>query len=83
MSMKEIFSAIFSRKSRLASSKAKEFGLGGNMKGDGYQNGGCLVVPAGGGSALFTYRQEHAADHPDNADILKALGLEQKPTTTE
>ena len=77
MSMKEIFSAIFSRKSKLASNRAKELGLGGNMKGDGYQNGGCLVVEAGGGKALYTYRQEHAADHPDNADILKALGLDQ------
>ena len=27
-------------------------------------------------------RQENAADHPDNADILKALGLESKPAET-
>lgn len=77
MSMKEIFSAIFSRKSRLASNKAKEYELGGNMKGDGYQNGGCLVVQAVNGKALYTYRQEHAADHPENTDILDSLGLEQ------
>ncbi len=34
----------------------QEYELGGNMKGDGYQNGGCLVVQAVNGKALYTYR---------------------------
>jgi len=76
--IKEIFSAIFSKKSRDANAKAKGLGLGGNMKGDGYQNGGCLVVSAGGDSTLFSYKQEHVAEHPDNADILKALNIQQQ-----
>jgi len=75
--IKEIFSAIFSKKSRDANAKAKGLGLGGNMKGDGYQNGGCLVVSAGGDSTLFSYKQEHVAEHPDNADILKSLNIQQ------
>lgn len=69
--------AIFSKKSRDATAKAKEMNLGGNLTvGDGYQNGGCLVVGAGGSPTMFTYIQEDAADHPDNKQILEALGIQ-------
>jgi len=69
--------AIFSKKSRDAAAKAKAMNLGGNMtEGDGYQKGGCLVVGAGGSPTMFTYTQEDAADHAENADILEALGIQ-------
>lgn len=44
------------------------------MAGDGYQNGGALVVSESG-ATLFHYVQEEAADHASNADILKALNI--------
>ena len=49
--------------------------MGGNLKGDGYQNGGTLVVGAGG-KVLFSFVQEQPSDHAEPADILKALGIE-------
>jgi len=51
--------------------KAKALGLGGDMKGDGYQNGGALVVEVGGSKTLLHYVQKEAPDHVSNADVLK------------
>ena len=58
----------------MAIGRAKFLGLGGNMAGDGYQNGGSLVVKKGG-ETLWHYVQQEAPDHASNADILKALGI--------
>jgi len=74
MSFLELFPAVFSKKSRAANAKAKSLNLGGNLSGDGYQNGGCLVVAAGG-SALLTWKQEDAAEHVENDKVLEALGV--------
>ncbi len=41
------------------------------MKGDGYQNGGALVVEVGGSKTLLHYVQKEAPDHVSNADVLK------------
>lgn len=41
------------------------------MKGDGYQNGGALVVEIGGSKTLLHYVQKEAPDHVSNADVLK------------
>ena len=40
------------------------------MAGDGYQNGGALVVGVNG-ETLFHYVQEGAPDHASNLDLLK------------
>ena len=40
------------------------------MAGDGYQNGGALVVGKNG-ETLFHYVQEGAPDHASNLDLLK------------
>lgn len=77
LSFLQLFPAIFSRKTRDANAKAKSLNLGGDMKGDGYQNGGCVVVGAGGSPTIFQFRQEEVSDHPDNDQILKALGLDK------
>jgi prostamide/prostaglandin F2alpha synthase len=50
-------------------------GIKGDMKGDGFQNGGALVIDKGG-KALFEYRQEDAAEQISAEQILKALKLE-------
>ena len=77
-----LFPAVLSRLSRAAQARAKSLGLGGNMAGDGYQNGGAIVVKQGG-ETLFHFVQEEAAEHASNADILKALGLSvDGPTPT-
>jgi prostamide/prostaglandin F2alpha synthase len=75
LSFLQLFPAIFSRKTREASSRAKSLNLGGDMKGDGYQNGGCIVVGSGGSPLIFSFRQEEVSDHPDNKQILEALGI--------
>lgn len=77
-----LFPAILSSLSRAAQARAKNLGLGGNMAGDGYQNGGALVVKQGG-ETLFHFVQAEAAEHASNADILKALNLSTDgPTPT-
>ena len=46
-----------------------EQNVGGNLFGDGFQNGGVLVVDKGG-KTLHHYVQDGPADHEDNAKIL-------------
>jgi hypothetical protein len=50
-----------------------------DFKGDGYQNGGTLIITKGGENVLMDYRQENAADHVSNEEILKALGIPAAP----
>ena len=50
--------------------QAKERGVGGDLKGDGFQNGGLVVVEKGG-KVLYSFVQENVADHAENEDILK------------
>jgi hypothetical protein len=45
------------------------------LKGDGYQKGGTIIITKGGEKVLLDYRQENAADHVSNEEILKALGI--------
>jgi len=68
--------ALFSRKWKEAKARADSANLGGNKAGDWYQNGGCVVVGQGGTPTMYSFRQEDAADHPDNSEILKALGIQ-------
>ena len=64
---------VISAAARAASSRAKSLGLGGNMRGDGWQNGGCLVAEKGGGDKpLLLYIQPSAPAIVNNEDILKA-----------
>ena len=73
MSFLQLFPAVFSKKSREAQAKAKSMELGGNLAGDGYQNGGCLVVGAGGAPVMFTFKQEGV-----KAMIMKNVRLQRK-----
>lgn len=74
--MLNVFGAVLSSAGRSAYAKAKEMNLGGNMSGDGYQNGGTLVVDKGGKLLLF-YKQEDASEHVAIEDVLKALNIEE------
>jgi len=71
------FSAIGSvlgKLGRAMISEAKSKGIEGNLKGDGMQNGGTIIVAAGG-KVLLTYKQESPADHVALEDVLKALDI--------
>lgn len=65
---------LISRLGRSQIAKVKEKGVSGDMKGDGFQNGGLLVVDVGG-KVLYSFIQEHVAEHANNEDIIKALNL--------
>lgn len=67
--------ALLAKVSRDAMSKAKAAGIKNDLKGDGFQNGGLLVIASGGSRVLYEYRQENPADHAPNSDILQALNL--------
>ena len=65
---------LFSSKWREAASRAKTIGVGGDVKGDGFQYGGALVIDKNG-KLLLEYKQEDAADHVSAEDVLKALNI--------
>lgn len=50
-------------------------GIKGDLKGDGFQNGGTLIVDKNG-KQLYEYRQEDASEHISAEEILKALKIE-------
>ncbi|XP_060066477.1 prostamide/prostaglandin F synthase-like, partial [Ylistrum balloti] len=70
-----LFPAILSKVSRDAMNKAKKEKIDGNFKGDGMQNGGILIVAAGG-KLLLSFKQDNPADHLESTEILKAVGIE-------
>ncbi|XP_078322641.1 prostamide/prostaglandin F synthase-like [Crassostrea virginica] len=45
------------------------------MKGDGFQNGGALIVKAGGTEVIYSYKQEDPGVYVQPEEILAALGL--------
>lgn len=56
------------------------------MKGDGMQNGGMLIVTAGGEKVLLDHKQASPGDHVANEKILEVLGIksdESKKDETE
>uniref|UniRef100_A0A1B6EYU7 Prostamide/prostaglandin F synthase n=1 Tax=Cuerna arida TaxID=1464854 RepID=A0A1B6EYU7_9HEMI len=69
-----ILGYIFSKVGRSAYYRGKAANIPWNLKGDGLQNGGCLIVERGG-KVLHSYRQEGAADQLANEKILEVLDL--------
>ena len=49
-------------------------GIQSDMKGDAFQNGGTLIIDKNG-KLLYEYRQEDAAEHISEQEILKALKI--------
>ncbi|EDO33426.1 predicted protein [Nematostella vectensis] len=62
---------------RDALSKSNAKGIKGNMKGDGMQTGGMLIVTQGGDKILLSHQQSSPGDHVANATILNALGISE------
>lgn len=55
--------------------QSRSDGLEGNLKGNGLQTGGTLIVSENGTKILMDYRQTNPADHVQNSEILKVLGI--------
>jgi len=77
----DLLKKLISSKWLSAISKSKSMGITGDMKGDGFQNGGALIVD-NKGKQLYEYRQEDASEHISAEEILKALGLPMPASTT-
>jgi len=74
-----VFGAIGSllkKKAREAFAAIKKEDIKGDMKGDGFQNGGTLIISAGGKECLLNFVQDKAYDHVELEDVLKALNIE-------
>jgi len=76
MNLFNVFPAVFSKKSREVSSEGRTDKVGGDFKGDGMQNGGSMIVSAGGKECLLFFKQENPGDHVPLEDVLKALKIE-------
>jgi len=68
--------SILGKKGRDMIAQAKKEGIDGDLKGDGYQNGGSIIVSKGGEKVLLNFVQENPSDHVPLADVLSALGIE-------
>uniref|UniRef100_A0A0B6ZF54 Uncharacterized protein n=1 Tax=Arion vulgaris TaxID=1028688 RepID=A0A0B6ZF54_9EUPU len=66
--------ALLGKKTRGVISESRKNKVDGNFAGDGWQNGGALVVNKDG-KALLSFKQETPGDHVDPNDVLKALGI--------
>ncbi|CAB3364056.1 Hypothetical predicted protein [Cloeon dipterum] len=66
-----VIAALFTRESRDAISRGKAANVGGDMKGDGLQNGGALIVGPGG-KLLYSFKQDGPAEQVPNSKILEA-----------
>lgn len=78
MGVLNLIPALFSKISRAVIKKGKEWGIASNMHGDGFQNGGLIVVEAKGEKLLYEFKQDNPADHAPNSAILQALGIEEE-----
>lgn len=65
--------------SQMKSFQSRSDKLPGNLKGNGLQTGGTIIVSDGGTKILMDYRQTNPADHVANSEILKALGIAEQP----
>ena len=55
--------------------QAKEMNIQGNLKGDGLQNGGLLIVKKGGMEMPLFHVEQVPGDHVTNETILEILGI--------
>ncbi|XP_037030558.1 prostamide/prostaglandin F synthase-like isoform X2 [Bradysia coprophila] len=70
-----VLMSLLHKTARNAIAKSRSDGLPGNLAGNGLQTGGTLIVSDGGTKILMDYRQTNPADHAENSEILKALGI--------
>ncbi|XP_031560410.1 prostamide/prostaglandin F synthase-like [Actinia tenebrosa] len=68
---------LLAKETRQSLSKSNAKGIKGNMKGDGMQTGGLLIVSQEG-KVLFSHSQTSPGDHVPNVTILEALGIKDE-----
>jgi prostamide/prostaglandin F2alpha synthase len=56
--------------------KAFSNGIEGDLKGDGFQNGGALAVNRNG-RQLLKYKQKDPSEYVKPSDVFKAFGIER------
>lgn len=56
-------------------SQAKANKIDGNFAGDGFQNGGLLIVSKGGKQLLLNESEEEPGEHVPNIIILETLNI--------
>lgn len=78
----DLLKYIVSSKWISAAGQVKSSGVGGDMKGDGFQNGGAMVIDKGG-KLLYEYRQEDASEQILPEEILTALNIKETIETGE
>lgn len=71
-----VVGSLLKKKGREALAAIKRQNIKGDMKGDGFQNGGTLIVAAGGKECLLNFVQDEPSDHVELEDVLKALKIE-------
>lgn len=74
--------SILSKKGREFLNLAKKEKIEGNMKGDGFQNGGSIIITQQG-EVLLKFIQDDPSDHVSPEEVLKALGIDEKPPAKE
>eukprot|EP00118_Oscarella_pearsei_P003193 m.13357 g.13357 ORF g.13357 m.13357 type:complete len:107 (+) comp24728_c0_seq1:467-787(+) len=75
MNIFTVVTGVASKVARTTHSKAKQEGISGNLKGDGFQNGGTFVVNKGGSEVLLSHFEIEPGSHVDPKAILKALNI--------
>lgn len=70
----DLFKKLLSKAWTDANNRSKSLGIKGDMKGDGFQNGGALIVDKNG-KTLLEYKQEDASQMINADEILKALNI--------
>jgi len=70
----DLMKLLFTAKWREAQAKAKSININGDLKGDGFQNGGALIVDKGG-KQLFEYIQDDAAEQITAEQIFNAFKI--------
>lgn len=73
--MLSIGGALVSSETRKANARSNARGIKGNMKGDGMQLGGTLVVSKGGEKVLLCHKQKNPGDHTNVTAVLQSLGI--------
>lgn len=77
-SLWSVMRSLLTRVAVSAAARVRREQVGGNMAGDGLQNGGTLVIEKGG-KVLLDYKQDNPADHVAPDDVLKALNIPKEP----
>lgn len=71
----EVPSYTLPRHKLLLESQAKANNIDGNFAGDGFQNGGLLIVSKGGKKLLLNESEDEPGEHVPNIVILQTLNI--------